>query len=411
MESISNAIGVAISTVHGWLLRLEEGGLKRRHDRKSPGRPCRLSDRQWAALDRDVDKDPTESGFFRDTWTGRLVARRILNKCGIKYSDSGALKLTRRMNFSVRGVGPVPHNSATAKELEEYVEETVRQVREHDRNGFKIVFIDFAGFADSPASRRGIRRRGGRDTVRTNCSKKTVKVAGALGKGTLDIQFRESANTEGAKAILGHLRRKYGKVYAIMDNAGAHTSQEMNRYIESTKGDTVRRFLPPRTPQHNSIEVEWRELKGALSATFFGGFDELQRRIRQLLRSGEVAIAKLIHYVFEAIGPQSGPWKKARRIPMEPPNRTARPAINPAMPRPERAATCQWLCPSFLGQKIPRERPGLPEIIGRITPTRCGTLAAMLTGVRRAVTVLNLLGRFSEPLIRLLRSRSCWSQR
>ena len=320
LESISNAIGVAISTVHDWLLRLEEGGLKRRHDRKSPGRPCRLSDEQWVALDRDVDKDPTESGFFRDTWTGRLVARRILNKCGIKYSDSGALKLTRRMNFSVRGVRPVPHNSATAKELAEYVEETVRQVREYDRNGFKIVFIDFAGFADSPASRRGIRRRGGRDTVKTNCSKKTVKVAGALGKGTLDIQFHESANTESAKALLEHLRRRYGKVYAIMDNAGAHTSQEMNRCIGSTKGDAVRRFLPPRTPQHNSIEVEWRWLKRALSATFFGGFDELQKGIR-LLRSGEVAIAKLIHYVFEAIGPQKGPWKKARRIPVEPPDR------------------------------------------------------------------------------------------
>ena len=65
--------------------------------------------------------------------------------------------------------------------------ETVKQVKEHDRNGFKTVFIDFAGFADSPVSRRGIRRRGGRDTVKTNCSKKTLKVAGALGKGTLDI--------------------------------------------------------------------------------------------------------------------------------------------------------------------------------------------------------------------------------
>ena len=93
------------------------------------------------------------------------------------------------------------------------------------------MFVDFAGFADSPASRRGIRRRGGRDTVRTNCSKKTVKVAGALGKGTLDVQFHESANTESAVALLEYLRRRYGKVYAIMDNAGAHTSRAMETYI------------------------------------------------------------------------------------------------------------------------------------------------------------------------------------
>ena len=110
LESTSNAIGVAISTACDWLQRLEDGGLERRHDCKSPGRPCRLSDEQLAAPDRDVDKDPTESGFFCDAWTSRLVARRILDSCGIKYSDSGALKLTRRMNFSVRGVRHVPYS-------------------------------------------------------------------------------------------------------------------------------------------------------------------------------------------------------------------------------------------------------------------------------------------------------------
>ncbi len=322
-DAISKAIGVATSTIHDWLLRLEEGGLERRHDCKSPGRPCRLSDAQKESLDGDIAKEPMASGFFRGTWTARLVGRRILNAFGIRYSDSGALKLTRRMNFSVRGVRPVPYNSATAEDLAEYVEETIRQAREHDRNGYKVAFIDFAGFADSPASKRGIRRRGGRDTVKTNCSKKTVKVTGALGKSTLDIQFHESANTESVAALLEYLRRKYGKIYAIMDNAGAHTSKDMERYVEGTKGDVVRWFLPPRTPQHNPIEVEWRELKRALSATFFGGFDELQKRIRQLLRSREVAIVRLIDYVFEAIGPQKGPWQKARRIPVEPPSCTA----------------------------------------------------------------------------------------
>ena len=323
LDTISKAVGIATSTIHDWLSRLEEGGLERRHDYKSPGRPCRLSEAQKKSLDKDIDQDPTKSGFSRGTWTARLVARHILNMFGIRYGDSGALRLTRRMNFSVRGVRPVPYNSATVGELAEYVQDTIRQAKERDGNGYKIVFVDFAGFADSPASRRGIRRRGGRDTVRTNCSKKTVKVAGALGKGTLDVQFHESANTESAVALLECLRRRYGKVYAIMDNAGAHTSRAMETYIESTKGDVVRRFLPPRTPQHNSIEVEWRELKRALSATFFGGFDKLQKRIIRLLRSGEVAIVKMIDYVFEAIGPQKGPWPKARRMPVEPPSCTA----------------------------------------------------------------------------------------
>ena len=37
LREISEAIGKAVSTVHGWLLRLEER-MERRYDRKSPGR-------------------------------------------------------------------------------------------------------------------------------------------------------------------------------------------------------------------------------------------------------------------------------------------------------------------------------------------------------------------------------------
>ncbi len=44
-----------------------------RYDRKSPGRPCRLSDAQLESLDKDIEKNPEESDFHRTTWTARLV--------------------------------------------------------------------------------------------------------------------------------------------------------------------------------------------------------------------------------------------------------------------------------------------------------------------------------------------------
>ena len=84
------------------------------------------------------------------------------------------------MNFSVRTARPVPYNSATKEELEEYVGRTVEAVKRHDGEGFKILFLDTAGVVDSPASKRGIRRRGGRETVPINHSKKSVKIVGAL---------------------------------------------------------------------------------------------------------------------------------------------------------------------------------------------------------------------------------------
>ena len=41
----------------------------------------------------------------------------------------------------------------------------------------------------------------------------------------------------------------------ILDNAGAHKSRAMGKYLEGTDGEVVLLFLPPRTPQHNPIEM------------------------------------------------------------------------------------------------------------------------------------------------------------
>ena len=71
---------------------------------------------------------------------------------------------------------------------------------------------------------------------------------GALGIGTLDIQFHEQANSENVIALLEYLRRRYGKIFVILDNAAAHTSKAMKEYVGRAGGDVVPWFLPPRTP-------------------------------------------------------------------------------------------------------------------------------------------------------------------
>ena len=152
-----------------------------------------------------------------------------------------------------------------------------------------------------PASRRGIRRRGGYDEVRINYSKKSVKIVGALGEDTLDMQFHEKVGTKTVIALLEGLQQKYERVFVIMDNAAAHKSKDMEGFIGRTEGAVVRWFLPPRTPQHNPIEIQWTEIKGAIADTFFGGFDKLERRIRKMLDGGEVARVKLFKYMLDAM--------------------------------------------------------------------------------------------------------------
>ena len=127
LKEIAEAVGKAASTIYGWLSRLESG-MGRRYDFKSSGRPCRLSEAQMSSLDKDLEKNPEKSGFHRSTWTAKLVVRHILDKFGVRYSANGALRLTSRLNFSVRKPRPVPYNSATKEEIEKYVNDTIKEI-------------------------------------------------------------------------------------------------------------------------------------------------------------------------------------------------------------------------------------------------------------------------------------------
>ena len=269
-------------------------------------------------LKRDLGKNPTECGFLRGSWTAKIVVCHIKNRFKVSYGASGALRLAKRMGFSVRYARPVPYNCATPEKQEEYVCKTVRMLKKYSCMRCKAVWVDAAAFVDAPSSARGLRAIGGKDTVQINFSKKSIKIIGALGQGTLDIQFHQKTDAQSVIALLEYLRRKYGRVFAALDNASAHTGKEMSDYIESTKGDVVLWFLPPRTPQHNPIEIQWSEIRRAVADIFFGGLDELQKRIRQLLHSGEVPIVKLFGYMQEALKNQNGPWHPPRIIPVDP---------------------------------------------------------------------------------------------
>ena len=318
LRNISKAIGFSKSTIYGWLERLAVGGLKRIHDNKSPGRSCRLSVKQQNRLKRDLGKNPDKSGFLRGSWTAKIVVCHIKNKFKVTYGASGALRLTKKLGFSVRCARPVPYNCATPEKQDEYVCETIKILEKYDSEHYKVVCVDAAAFVDAPSSARGIRVKGGKDTVTINFSKKSIKIIGALGQGTFDMQFHQKTDADSVIALLEYLRYKYGRVFVILDNAGAHTGKRMDEYIESTKGDVVLWFLPPRTPQHNPIEVQWREIRRAVADLFFGGLDELQKRIRQLLHSGEVPIVKLFGYMQGALKNQNGPWYLPRTIPIDP---------------------------------------------------------------------------------------------
>ena len=127
-----------------------------------------------------------------------------------------------------------------------------------------------------------------RDTTCISRSRKGVHVLGALGSESVEIDYPESLKSEGVIAFLRRLHGKHGRILVILDNAGAHKSRAMGKYLESTDGEVALLFLPPRTPQHNPIEMLWREIKKAISNTYFDGESEMKERIAWLVGEGGI---------------------------------------------------------------------------------------------------------------------------
>ena len=78
-------------------------------------------------------------------------------------------------------------------------------IKKYDSRHYKLLCFDAAGFVDAPSSSRGIRLKGGKDTVQINYPKKSFQIIGALGQGTLDIQFHEKVNSEAVIVFLEFL--------------------------------------------------------------------------------------------------------------------------------------------------------------------------------------------------------------
>ena len=115
-----------------------------------------------------------------------------------------------------------------------------------------MLAVDATTLRDSPTSRGGLRRRGGKNVVRTY-SKKSIHPVGAPGVGTLDLQFRGSLEGESYVALAEYARRRRNKVGIIGGNAGAPTGKDMNEYTASTNGDVEIIHIPPHAPQLNPI--------------------------------------------------------------------------------------------------------------------------------------------------------------
>ena len=109
-SALADWYGISRTTVHNWLNRLErladEPVEEVIYDAERPGRPAKLTPREWDELGSILDESPGEVGIDAPQWTPRLVQLLIEETFAVEYSRRHVRALLTEAGFSWTSARP-----------------------------------------------------------------------------------------------------------------------------------------------------------------------------------------------------------------------------------------------------------------------------------------------------------------
>jgi transposase len=99
--------GMTGQTLGDWVHRYNEEGIEGLRDRPRPGRPCGLDDGQQAALKTLVLRGPRLERDGCVAWRLRDLCAVVERRFGVRYSETGMLRLAKGLDLSWQKARPV----------------------------------------------------------------------------------------------------------------------------------------------------------------------------------------------------------------------------------------------------------------------------------------------------------------
>jgi transposase len=87
--------------------RFNAHGLAGLHEGERPGRPTRLSDAQWVAVDDDLRQSPAAFGYGGNLWDGKTLAHHLAVRYGVEMGVRQSQRVFGQLDFRLRKPRPV----------------------------------------------------------------------------------------------------------------------------------------------------------------------------------------------------------------------------------------------------------------------------------------------------------------
>lgn len=98
VHEISQQMGVTERCVRYWRENASHAKAKKRGN--PPGRPSRLSSKQLARLEKELQKGAYAQGYAEDYWTLDRIGRLIWDQFAVRYHPSAVWHIMKRLRWS-----------------------------------------------------------------------------------------------------------------------------------------------------------------------------------------------------------------------------------------------------------------------------------------------------------------------
>lgn len=301
IPDIAAELELAYPTAHRWLLAIAREGPSALDSKKRPGAVPYLDDNECKRLYKIVVKSPSKYGYPGGVWTARRLIPVVKEKFGVEYGERGMQLLLHRIGFASRV--PRPRHPKAASEEEKARFRRMVASKRGWRKGCSVCMIDAASLISGWNMQRGWYPVGKTRFAPVTLSRKRTHMLGALYDGELDIEFHDKITSD---VVEGFLRRQLARkdtVIAILDNASSHHAGNVKSLEEEYNGRLVLVYLPPYTPELNSIEIQWRMIRKAIANIVFTSTASLKRAVRKALLNTDALIVPIASYARDKNSP------------------------------------------------------------------------------------------------------------
>jgi transposase len=108
---VGELFGQSPTTIQRWVKNFNESGFAGLRDVERPGRPRQLTQKQWAQMERDIRRPPTDFDFIQSFWDGKLLSAYLQKKFKVEIGVRQCQRMFKMMGFRLRKPRPVIANA------------------------------------------------------------------------------------------------------------------------------------------------------------------------------------------------------------------------------------------------------------------------------------------------------------